>query len=873
MPRPAHRALVAPTTPRPVLRRAIPLGLIGLAFGLRVATIADRPLWFDEGYSIYFAGVSPLETAQLTAIDIHPPLYYWLLQLWTWLVGWNDISVRLFSVVIGTATVALLMRFGSEAFGRRAGALAAAALAISPLHVTYSVEVRMYALLALFATTATWAWWLLPRRRTLGIYAVAMGAALLTQYYAGFLLAAHALTVPVFRNGRARLLGLALASAPFTLWALYAGPNLARYVQQKTVVESYAPLDPLAFFAGFGAAAFGGGVIGSIAAMIIAGLAVAGMVRPVRPLTLLLAGSIAVPLVLGYFVNLIYPFNPPGWERLLLFVLPAWLLLAAHGTVRLARRLGDRPVALLAGGAAAAIVLLGSFIGLARFASRPPADDPRPMIREVERLATPGDLYLAVYPWQVGYLRLYDRRPQPDIRLIPGDAWAADPARLAAELRRLAAGRRVWLPAYQRLGHTLEDRLERAFGQQLYLISSDWYGDHRLLFSRDGAPGEVRARDVRFNDLRLIEARVDPAPIASGVGATPISLRWSGATQPTEVHLRLADSRGITWAQNDGPLATGSAEIVDGRAILAPPGTPPGRYRLLLSVSGSGERWPVVVGGAAPVPELDLGEIEVGPPVSSIPPEALAIGRPWSIRAAPGLRLLGSDFSSGPYRPGDSVLVSLYWLPELGGLTAPDLRVGDSRVGGTSADWLPGQPVREVREAIVRESGNLAVAVESASGPLVLGRIEVSERPAPPDLAPAIALDARFEDQLRLLGATVSNPSEQPLISGTLSREMDVDLFWRTDRPLDDDLAVFVHLVGPDGRPVAQHDSRPASGLSPTRGWRPGEVVLDHHRLSVPPGVPAGDYRIIVGLYQPPAGPRLLTAGGDSVTVLAGALR
>ena len=39
--------------------------------------------------------------------------------------------------------------------------------------------------------------------------------------------------------------------------------------------------------------------------------------------------------------------------------------------------------------------------------------------------------------------------------------------------------------------------------------------------------------------------------------------------------------------------------------------------------------------------------------------------------------------------------------------------------------------------------------------------------------------------------------------------------------------------------------------------WAPGEYVRDEHRLILPNDLPAGDYRLIVGMYLPDSGERL----------------
>ena len=68
--------------------------------------------------------------------------------------------------------------------------------------------------------------------------------------------------------------------------------------------------------------------------------------------------------------------------------------------------------------------------------------------------------------------------------------------------------------------------------------------------------------------------------------------------------------------------------------------------------------------------------------------------------------------------------------------------------------------------------------------------------------------------------------------------------------------AVFIHLVDAAGQIVAQADAIPAGGERPTTGWRRGEYITDSYRLTLPPGLPAGDYRLNVGLYNPDDGTR-----------------
>ncbi|MEJ2212269.1 MAG: glycosyltransferase family 39 protein [Anaerolineae bacterium] len=363
-------------------RRAVGLALaliVLLALGLRLARLTFQPLWWDEGWSLYFAASDVPSLLDLTSVDIHPPLYYLLLRLWEALAGSGVVSVRLFSVLIGTAAVPLIYLLGRRMLGRRGGLLAALLLALSPFHVYYSQEVRMYGLVTLLGLAAfyfahrwasrPWATSRGPGWGSLLGYALAAAAALYTQYYVAFLLLGLNLALALHwlrrrppaamlrRRAAAWLAAQAAVLLLFLPWLVYAAGRLATYVRFKVGVEADPSLGPLAYL-GRHLAAFAWGHLAGLEgwwwlgllplALLLAGLALwrlaPGRESGTEPAgdgradVWTWAGAVAgVALVCGFLVNLALPFNPPRSERLLLLALPAFLLLVSGGLLALWR--------------------------------------------------------------------------------------------------------------------------------------------------------------------------------------------------------------------------------------------------------------------------------------------------------------------------------------------------------------------------------------------------------------------------------------------------------------------------------------------------------------------------------------------------------
>ncbi|WP_222916663.1 glycosyltransferase family 39 protein [Natrinema sp. SYSU A 869] len=122
-----------------------------LAAALRLFRLDSESYWVDEVVSVTTAtSNTPFELLiSVPGNDPHPPLYYLLLSGWTAVFGTTELATRLLSALVGIATVVVLYGVGRRLFDREVGAIAAVFVAVSPFHIWYSQEVRMYNLLAL----------------------------------------------------------------------------------------------------------------------------------------------------------------------------------------------------------------------------------------------------------------------------------------------------------------------------------------------------------------------------------------------------------------------------------------------------------------------------------------------------------------------------------------------------------------------------------------------------------------------------------------------------------------------------------------------------------------------------------------------------
>lgn len=118
--------------------------IILLSVVLRIYGIEDKNLWFDEVYSWKISQNNVTGIISATAGDIHPPLYYIVLKLWTNIFSDNIASMRLLSCLFGILSLILIYKLSKKFLGSDLQIIFVLLLyTVSPLNIYYSQEVRM----------------------------------------------------------------------------------------------------------------------------------------------------------------------------------------------------------------------------------------------------------------------------------------------------------------------------------------------------------------------------------------------------------------------------------------------------------------------------------------------------------------------------------------------------------------------------------------------------------------------------------------------------------------------------------------------------------------------------------------------------------
>ncbi|SHK74380.1 Dolichyl-phosphate-mannose-protein mannosyltransferase [Pseudonocardia thermophila] len=507
----------APAAARPWWVGAVVAVTVG-ALVLRLVGIAEKSLWVDEAFSWWLA-VQPLDAiwSYVLLVDQHPPVYYSLLHLWL-APDDRETGLRVFSALWGVATVPVVALIGRRVAGPVVGLLAAVLQAVSPLHVWYAQQARMYTMLTFFAALATLAALYLLDTRGRTQREIRSAVAGLAVGVAGTMLSHNiGVLLPVVLAGVVAVVAVRRRTPPRVVapdGAVDPGATVLISAQRRT------DLRPLALGLGLGLAgwlpwlpgflkqagqvdaefwlppptlgalaehlrnmlsAHAPGPLTAVVALAAVGLAVAGCLRlRGRPEALLLLALFAGPLLLELLASIR---RPIFYSQTLIWTSVPLIVLAAVALSRIRRR------ALVAAATAALLVL--NTVSLVSYYRAGSTEDWEGAALYLAEAAEPGDLVLFNAGWTRIPFDFYYTGvgPRIDEHGVPAELFergVLEPRMTQADVPRidelLRGHRRVWL-----------------------VYSHDWYTDPDGIVGRHLDSVLERVAEQRFTAIVLRE--------------------------------------------------------------------------------------------------------------------------------------------------------------------------------------------------------------------------------------------------------------------------------------------------------------------------------------------------------------------------------
>lgn len=628
-----------PLVPRTVAARWLRLALLAvilLGAGLRFFRADHQEIWGDEGAKLEVVN-QDLAHLFWPGAEVHPRFFHSWLFIWFRLVGYQPYALRLLPALFGVLGLPLVYVLARRLLGSRAAAVGAAAvLAVSPFHVSYSQDLTMYTLL--FAVLCVTGYTLVralaaPGWRAWALYGLVCLLAVHTHYYAAFAIAAQGLFVLArARRALPRWVGAQLlVAAGFLPWLWVQYRLLAGQAVDQVEDFSLAHLGALLRQAALGftvggtfpaEAAWIGWVFVAAALAVLAAL----LARPATRTAGALLGLwlLGPPLLVWVFDIWLQHFG----ERFVSMSLPPLVVLGgavAHPGLW-ARWPAARRVA--AGGLAAA------YLVTAAIALRGWYYDPAflkshygEMMALIAERAAPGDLLLLNGRQQSILYELY-QPPGLDHRYVSPDS-VISPEAAARDFPQLVAGHdRIWLVLYGAPEtYDPEHQAEAWLGQHGFkAFYQSFPGNYVTLFVLgDAALPELTDSEAQFVDgPRLLGYAIDPREVEAG-GVVFLTLLWQAEAPITfdyTVFAHIVWPDGQVLAQSDSQPVGGTRptttwavgeQIVDRYALLVPPETPAGEFTLQVGLYDwrTGQRLALEEAGAPE--QIILGTIRTMP--------------------------------------------------------------------------------------------------------------------------------------------------------------------------------------------------------------------------------------------------------------------
>lgn len=151
-----------------------------------------QAFWRDEAFSYLLAKRNLFDIVVLTVKDFSPPLYYFILHFWINVFGKSEVALRSLSLIFYWATLYVVFMILTEVFKMKLkkAFLYLVFFLFNPLLIYFAFEVRMYSMLAFFATLSYYGLF----KKNSRLYLISSIAGLYTHYFMIFVIIAQYFT-------------------------------------------------------------------------------------------------------------------------------------------------------------------------------------------------------------------------------------------------------------------------------------------------------------------------------------------------------------------------------------------------------------------------------------------------------------------------------------------------------------------------------------------------------------------------------------------------------------------------------------------------------------------------------------------------------
>lgn len=414
-----------------------------------------------------------------------------------------------------------------------------------------------------------------------------------------------------------------------------------------------------------------------------------------------------------------------------------------------------------------------------------------------------------------------------------------------------------------------------------------------IVEDKHGLPLLGRAAGKFQLDLRLLNRTAEAVSPEAGMSLGTLSLRFNQAAEPCAVwrqgedqaerFLRPSYRRWASFMMVDAH----APELIDVQtgALSAQPLVSRGRFHVFVVEPDWGPRYQLRVGDElCRSLDFDLQPRDFRPP---------EIPNPLRVDFNHEVELIGFNLPARRIQPGGRLPLDLYWRAKT--YIGEDYLIFDNvldsqqqRWGGydrrakdgySTLLWAPNEVITDrfgvpiapdapngiytIDLGLYRkgEPGPVSLPVLTEGQPtgqtgVRLGPIKIGGPPPHVVAAhaePQIELNQSFGSQITLLGYDLRLENS--------SSTLHLTLYWQAQTIPAADYTVFVHLRDSANQNAAQQDQPPARGQYPTSLWDVGETIVDPVTLPLDPPLPAGEYALVIGLYNLATGERLSAPG------------